>query len=792
MVKSRYAVGRGETSLSEREVFPGRVIHLSKIASLSRSTTCIGMRGTIRVEDDPIIRFVPLFTDGNKSDARYEEQFEGFGGGRKGFLSVSDDETKEYLLRYVVAACDGDPAVFGVLKDQGTFTQPQSDYVDIYNRNVREKLQEKRMRELERILAIENAGYAGSEKDAISSLVEDYKLRASGVRLRDRLELPPTHFELFHLSKEGASEQCSMGLKVASKDSYNDVARRYQNFFCRRCFVYNCLHHGINQPVPSTRSDPEYPAVTASLKLRREVEAEMGMVSLDEVDDPTQDGADQASSENSHDDVLQEEEDPLPLDEHLAGSTPDENDEENGRRRSVRSLTAASTKASSSLLSQRHRERKRATYSRTKSGRGSDVSEYLGQDAVYRLVTKEKRTRLLASNQPCGLQCSKPMLVSGEGSVSPESNGTTRANWSAAEILLLHKVEKSLGCQPCIIAAILLTKSCSDVAEFLRQRRVEQESERLIGYSLGLRDHERALGAHGNNHEHLRRTRHQRMKDRGANHDYVPCTHEGVSCNTGDCSCMRRDHYCEKACGCTNDCSNRFPGCKCDPGQCRSASCPCFFAGRECDPDVCFSCGACEVPVQSKDPDCTATWRDQAKTCGNVNILRGQMRRVGVAASETHGWGAFALEDMKKGDFIYEYTGDLLSQDEAERRGNSYDKNAVSFLFDLNEDAVVDATRKGNKSKFANHTSTEPKCVARIMRVNGEHRIGIYANADIATHEELFFDYGYNGVVPDWSQSRIVTGNGKGTEVEEGDKGKENDVASVKSDPELEKASTEV
>jgi SET domain-containing protein len=58
----------------------------------------------------------------------------------------------------------------------------------------------------------------------------------------------------------------------------------------------------------------------------------------------------------------------------------------------------------------------------------------------------------------------------------------------------------------------------------------------------------------------------------------------------------------------------------------------------------------------------------------------------------------------------------------------------------VNFDNVLDAMRVGNKSRFANH-SKDPNAYAKVVLVNGDQKIGLYAKRLLLPGTEVLYNY---------------------------------------------------
>jgi uncharacterized protein len=114
-------------------------------------------------------------------------------------------------------------------------------------------------------------------------------------------------------------------------------------------------------------------------------------------------------------------------------------------------------------------------------------------------------------------------------------------------------------------------------------------------------------------------------------------------------------------------------------------------------------------------------------------------RRIQVRRSGVHGKGVFALVDLAEGETLIEYTGEVITWDEAQRRHphDPADPNHT-FYFHIDDGHVIDAKHGGNSSRWINH-SCSPNCEAEETP---EGRVFIRALRPIHAGEELFYDYG--------------------------------------------------
>ncbi|XP_038048720.1 uncharacterized protein LOC119722605 isoform X2 [Patiria miniata] len=128
--------------------------------------------------------------------------------------------------------------------------------------------------------------------------------------------------------------------------------------------------------------------------------------------------------------------------------------------------------------------------------------------------------------------------------------------------------------------------------------------------------------------------------------------------------------------------------------------------------------------------------------CTNRRFSKRQYANVGVFFAENKGHGLKSKKDLKPHEFVMEYCGEVLNYSEFKSRVKLYNKDEQChfYFMALKADEIIDATMKGNMSRFINH-SCDPNCETQKWTVNGQLRVGFFTKKWIAAGTELTFDY---------------------------------------------------
>ncbi|KAL0674600.1 hypothetical protein Bca4012_002581 [Brassica carinata] len=152
---------------------------------------------------------------------------------------------------------------------------------------------------------------------------------------------------------------------------------------------------------------------------------------------------------------------------------------------------------------------------------------------------------------------------------------------------------------------------------------------------------------------------------------------------------------------------------------------------------VCGSDCDCGLLNASCSSDCYC-----GSECNNKPFQQRRVKKLKIIQTKKCGSGIVADEYIQEGEFITEYVGEVIDDATcAQRLWEMKGRGETNFyLCEINRNMVIDATKKGNKSRYINH-SCNPNTQMQTWIIEGETRIGIFAISDINKGEHITYDY---------------------------------------------------
>jgi len=174
---------------------------------------------------------------------------------------------------------------------------------------------------------------------------------------------------------------------------------------------------------------------------------------------------------------------------------------------------------------------------------------------------------------------------------------------------------------------------------------------------------------------------------------------------------------------------------------------------KEYEEDLECSCtlenGACgdesECLAAGLNIECTNKTCKLGDKCQNRKLQRREWKKVKPAKTLHCGYGLHADEDVKEGELVIEYIGEVMDRNMMEDRLKKCQAKGINtyYLMALSRDLFIDARIKASNARFINH-ACNPNCKTVIWESNGEKKAGIYALTDIPKGTEFTYDYDFD------------------------------------------------
>ena len=116
--------------------------------------------------------------------------------------------------------------------------------------------------------------------------------------------------------------------------------------------------------------------------------------------------------------------------------------------------------------------------------------------------------------------------------------------------------------------------------------------------------------------------------------------------------------------------------------------------------------------------ECNSSCRVTEK-CANRQFMSSARPKAEVFKTAKKGWGLRCVEHIKSGTLVVEFVGDIVRKSDVSQRMKEYKKLGVKnhYVMRMSESLAIDATKRGNLSRFINH-SCEPNCELQMVRRN--------------------------------------------------------------------------